>query len=154
MFQTISIPDVNYIVMKAEPKAPHQPPLESIEIYDSVVNLTKDTVMFWRKRHRSTPSQASKKLDGALGRLQQLVGEKRSRLDHVTVATIIHKLASISAASNLSHQVVSHDLMKDLLTLADEVRSEFDINHIANILWAMGKIGRPVLLLNLGKKLT
>lgn len=153
MFQTISLPNVSYIVTKAEPKAPHQPPLESMEIYDTVSDLAQGTVTYWRRIHQHTPSEASMVLERTLGRLKQLVEEKKSRLDHVTVATIIHQLASISSVSKLSHQVVSHGLVGDLLTLADEFRLKFDINHIANILWAMGKIGRPVLQLNLGKKL-
>lgn len=143
--------DIGLVAGTVKSNLSHQPPLESLQIVDTVTSLSRENVMYWRSTDRPSPPEATDKLEEALDRLHALVIKKEKRLDHVSVAMMIHQVAALSAASNLSHQIVKHDLVKRLLTLADECHSRFDANHIANIVWAMGKMRRPVLFVRLGE---
>lgn len=136
---------------KVESLHSHHPPLETMQIIDMVTSLSREDAMYWKSIHRPSPPEAAQKLEESLDRLHALVVKKEKRLDHVSVAMMIHQVAALSAASNLNHQVVRHGLVKRLLYLADKCQSRFDANHIANILWAMGKMGRTVLFVRIGE---
>ncbi|GMH42593.1 hypothetical protein BSKO_10512 [Bryopsis sp. KO-2023] len=147
--KTIKIPAINSVVAKSERKRLKDPPLESLDIYDTVTDLTREAVEFWKGFTKKGP-EAAVKLDESLVRLHRLIKKKRRSLDHVSVAMMVHQLASICTASRMGHWVVRHAFLKDLLTLADEFREDFDVNQIANVMWGLGKMGPHALFVRLG----
>ncbi|CAD7699639.1 unnamed protein product [Ostreobium quekettii] len=73
--------------------------------------------------------------------------EGEETISHVNVATIMHRTAFLVSASHLkSHVVKNHAKLIERLTVA--VHNSIDLfqpRHIANVIWAYGKLGRPVL---------
>ena len=112
-----------------------------------VIELAKDVVGFCRQ----TPAhdKAVLELDKALRKIHKLVKATKDNLDAINVATLIHQLAAIAASTKRQRHILGQhfDLVSTLLELAVDKVSEFEPNHISQIVWACGKLGDGLLII-------
>lgn len=113
-----------------------------------ITGLARD-VLDSIKANGANHPKARTKIDEVLKEFE-LMSKRPEALSHINISTLVHRTAVISSKAGIGETILTEHmgLIENLVKGVNTWEEMFEPRHVANVIWAFGKLGRGLLLVS------